>query len=81
MITGGPGYSDVSYNTIEIDYNYDITYHHVKYIIPVTVLCRNVSQAIELSGLWSGFLPWEEEIIRGVYSPDKGSGDATEAEW
>ena len=81
VITGGPGYSDVSYNTIEIDYNYDITYHHVKYIIPVTVLCRNVSQAIELSGLWSGFLPWEEEIIRGVYSPDKGSGDATEAGW
>lgn len=81
VVTGGPSYSGVSYNTKQIEYSYDITYHHVKYIIPVTVSCRNVSQAIDLTGLWKGFLPWEEEIIRGVYSPEKGSGDATEARW
>ena len=53
----------------------------MKYIVPVTLSCRNVGQAIDLAGLWSGFLPWEEEIVKGVYSPDKGSGDATEARW
>ena len=75
---GGQGSYGTTYSYKEIEYSYDINYHHVKYIIPVTVSCRNVGQVISLAGLWSGFRPWEEEIVKGVYSPDAGSGDPTE---
>lgn len=42
-----------------VTYNYNITFVHVKYIIPVTVRCRDFDSLLEMAGLWEGFLPWD----------------------
>ena len=58
----------VGYEKKQVIYSYDITYIHVKYIIPVTVSCRDINQILEAAGLWSGFLPEESAVLDGSYA-------------
>ena len=58
----------VGYEQEQVLYSYDITYIHVKYIIPVTVSCRDINQILEAAGLWSGFLPEESAVLDGSYA-------------
>ena len=58
----------IGYEQKQVLYSYDITYIHVKYIIPVTVSCRNINQILEAAGLWSGFLPEEAAVLDGSYA-------------
>ena len=57
----------VGYEQKQVLYSYDISYIHVKYIIPVTVSCRDINQILDAAGLWSGFLPEEKSVLDGSY--------------
>lgn len=41
------------------EYLTDVTYIHVKYTVPIHILCRSLSDMTELAGLWEGWLPSE----------------------
>ena len=49
----------VGYEEVDQEYNYDITYIHVKYGVPITVRCRDLDGLLDIAGLWEGPLPWD----------------------
>ncbi len=57
----------IGYEDKEEEYHYDITYIHVKYIINVTVSCRNIKNLLQMAGLWEGLLPEDEAKYNGNY--------------
>ncbi len=58
VVAGG---NIIGYNYKQVPYNYDVTYMHVKYIIPVTISCRSIEDVLKIAGLWTGFLPEDAE--------------------
>ena len=56
----------IGYQDREVDYHYDITYIHVKYVVNVTVSCRDISSLVDMAGLWEGLLPMDEAKYSGT---------------
>ena len=57
----------IGYQEKEVEYQYDITYVHVKYTVCVTVGCRDIDSIIAMAGLWEGLLPEDEAKYKGIY--------------
>jgi hypothetical protein len=57
----------IGYQDKEIEYQYDITYIHVKYVVSVTVSCRNINSLLDMVGLWESLLPEDEAKYNGTY--------------
>ena len=58
----------IGYEETEVEYHYDITYIHVKYVVSVTVSCRDLSSILDMAGLWEGLLPEDEAKYSGILS-------------
>ncbi len=58
----------IGYEEKEVEYHYDITYIHVKYVVSVTVGCRDIDSILNMAGLWEGLLPEDEAKYSGIFS-------------
>jgi len=56
----------IGYEEKEEEYHYDITYIHVKYVVSVTVSCRDINSILDMAGLWEGLLPEDEAKYSGI---------------
>ena len=56
----------IGYEEKEVEYHYDITYIHVKYVVSVTVSCRDINSILVMAGLWEGLLPEDEAKYSGI---------------
>ena len=54
-----------------MEYHYDITYVHVKYVVSVTVSCRDIDSILNMAGLWEGLLPTDEAKYGGINSSER----------
>ena len=63
----------IGYQDMEIEYHYDITYIHVKYLVNVIVSCRDVDSLVDMAGLWEGLLPMDEAKYSGILGRERVS--------
>ena len=63
----------IGYQDREVDYHYDITYIHVKYVVNVIVSCRDISSLVDMAGLWEGLLPMDEAKYRGTLKRERAA--------
>ena len=61
----------IGYEEKKVEYHYDITYIHVKYVVSVTVSCRDISSVLDMAGLWEGLLPEDEAKYSGILNGEK----------
>lgn len=61
----------IGYEETEVEYHYDITYVHVKYVVSVTVSCRDIDSILNMAGLWEGLLPTDEAKYGGINSSER----------
>lgn len=58
-----------------VPYDYQVTEIHVKYTLPISITCRDVTKILSVTGLWQGLLPREKAIMDAITSSQK-AGEA-----